>query len=55
MRSNRSVLYQSTIGHSLGAAGGLEAIAMVKAITKGWQCRTINQFVCTLCLILIIE
>lgn len=39
------VLYQSMIGHCLGAAGGLEAIATVKAITTGWLHPTINQFV----------
>lgn len=39
--------YQSMIGHCLGAAGGLEAIATVKAITTGWLHPTINQFVCT--------
>lgn len=31
------------IGHGLGAAGGLEAIATVKAITTGWLHPTINQ------------
>ena len=36
---------QSMIGHCLGAAGGLEAIATVKAITTGWIHPTINQFV----------
>jgi len=39
------ILYQSMIGHCLGAAGGLEAIATVKAITTGWLHPTINQFV----------
>jgi len=34
------------IGHCLGAAGGLEAIATVKAITTGWVHPSINQFVC---------
>lgn len=34
---------QSMIGHGLGAAGGLEAIATVKAITTGWLHPTINQ------------
>ena len=38
-------LFQSMIGHCLGAAGGLEAIATVKAITTGWLHPTINQFV----------
>jgi 3-oxoacyl-(acyl-carrier-protein) synthase len=33
------------IGHCLGAAGGLEAIATVKAITTGWVHPSINQFV----------
>lgn len=47
-------LLQSMIGHCLGAAGGLEAIATVKAITTGWLHPTINQFVCdtNLCLTL---
>ncbi|XVE85327.1 hypothetical protein DITRI_Ditri17bG0082800 [Diplodiscus trichospermus] len=35
---------KSMIGHSMGAAGGLEAIATVKAITTGWLHPTINQF-----------
>ncbi|XP_047315355.1 3-oxoacyl-[acyl-carrier-protein] synthase I, chloroplastic [Impatiens glandulifera] len=35
---------KSMIGHCLGAAGGLEAIASVKAITTGWLHPTINQF-----------
>ncbi|KAI7985330.1 hypothetical protein LOK49_LG14G00639 [Camellia lanceoleosa] len=38
---------KSMIGHCLGAAGGLEAIASVKAINTGWLHPTINQFVCT--------
>lgn len=33
------------IGHCLGAAGGMEAIATVKACTTGWLHPTINQFV----------
>lgn len=33
------------IGHCLGAAGGLEAIATIKAITTGWVHPSINQFV----------
>ena len=33
------------IGHGLGAAGGLEAIATIKAITTGWVHPTINQYV----------
>lgn len=33
------------IGHCLGAAGALEAIATIKAITTGWLHPTINQFV----------
>ena len=33
------------IGHCLGASGGLEAIATVKAITTGWLHPSINQFV----------
>lgn len=35
---------KSMIGHSLGAAGGLEAIATVKTINTGWLHPTINQF-----------
>lgn len=35
---------KSMIGHSLGAAGGLEAIATIKAINTGWLHPTINQF-----------
>ncbi|KAE8722960.1 synthase I [Hibiscus syriacus] len=35
---------ESMIGHCLGAAGALEAIATVKAITTGWIHPTINQF-----------
>ena len=46
------ILYQSMIGHCLGAAGGLEAIATVKAITTGWLHPTINQFVCVTYLML---
>ncbi|CAL5214984.1 unnamed protein product [Lathyrus oleraceus] len=34
---------KSMIGHCLGAAGGLEAIATIKAITSGWLHPTINQ------------
>jgi 3-oxoacyl-(acyl-carrier-protein) synthase len=36
---------QSMIGHCLGAAGGLEAIATIKAIQTGWLHPSINQFV----------
>jgi 3-oxoacyl-[acyl-carrier-protein] synthase II len=35
---------KSMIGHSLGAAGGLEAVAVVKAITDGIVHPTINSF-----------
>ncbi|KAK9074353.1 hypothetical protein SSX86_006951 [Deinandra increscens subsp. villosa] len=35
---------KSMIGHCLGAAGGLEAIATIKAIQTGWLHPTINQF-----------
>ncbi|WVZ66922.1 hypothetical protein U9M48_016077 [Paspalum notatum var. saurae] len=35
---------KSMIGHCLGAAGGLEAIATIKAITTGWVHPTINLF-----------
>eukprot|EP00798_Chlamydomonas_sp_ICE-L_P022625 gene22625-29768_t len=34
---------KSLIGHGLGAAGGLEGIAVVKAITTGWLHPTLNQ------------
>ena len=34
---------KSMIGHSLGAAGGLEGVATIKAITTGWVHPTINQ------------
>lgn len=37
---------KSIIGHSMGASGGLEAIATIKAIQTGWLHPTINQFVC---------
>lgn len=39
------LFFQSMIGHGLGAAGGLEAIATIKAITTGWIHPTINQYV----------
>lgn len=48
---SHSTCYQSMIGHCLGAAGGLEAIATlkgVKAIKTGWlhpTNATIDQFV----------
>ncbi|KAJ3686915.1 hypothetical protein LUZ61_016079 [Rhynchospora tenuis] len=35
---------KSLIGHCIGAAGGMEAIATIKAITTGWLHPTINQF-----------
>lgn len=35
---------KSMIGHCLGAAGGLEAIATIKAIETGWLHPSINQF-----------
>ncbi|KAL6979441.1 3-oxoacyl-[acyl-carrier-protein] synthase I, chloroplastic, variant 2 [Sarracenia purpurea var. burkii] len=34
---------KSMIGHGFGAAGGLEAITTIKAITTGWLHPTINQ------------
>ncbi|CAN6483377.1 unnamed protein product [Victoria cruziana] len=34
---------KSMIGHGLGAAGGLEAIVTIKAITTGWLHPTLNQ------------
>lgn len=36
-------MIQSMIGHGLGAAGGLEAITTIKAITTGWLHPTLNQ------------
>ncbi|KAK4399338.1 3-oxoacyl-[acyl-carrier-protein] synthase I, chloroplastic [Sesamum angolense] len=39
-----NAIKKSMIGHCLGAAGGLEAIATVKGITTGWLHPTINQF-----------
>lgn len=42
-----SIFLQSMIGHCLGAAGGLEAIATIKAINTGWLHPSINQFVST--------
>jgi len=45
---------QSMIGHCLGAAGGLEAIATIKAITTGWVHPSINQFVSNITVILAI-
>uniref|UniRef100_A0A9R1WL69 beta-ketoacyl-[acyl-carrier-protein] synthase I n=1 Tax=Lactuca sativa TaxID=4236 RepID=A0A9R1WL69_LACSA len=35
---------KSMIGHCMGAAGSLEAIATIKAIQTGWLHPTINQF-----------
>ncbi|MQL98197.1 hypothetical protein Taro_030902 [Colocasia esculenta] len=35
---------KSMIGHCLGAAGGIEAIATLQAITTGWLHPSINQF-----------
>ncbi len=34
---------KSMIGHCLGAAGGLEAVAVIKAIETGWLHPTINH------------
>ncbi len=34
---------KSMIGHCLGAAGGLEAVATIQAIRTGWVHPTINQ------------
>ncbi|KAM6552151.1 hypothetical protein CsatB_001959 [Cannabis sativa] len=39
-----NAIKKSMIGHCLGAAGGLEAIATVKAINSGWLHPSINQF-----------
>ncbi|KAL8214631.1 hypothetical protein R6Q57_004080 [Mikania cordata] len=41
--------FQSMIGHALGAAGGMEAIATIKAIQTGWLHPTINQFASKIC------
>jgi hypothetical protein len=35
---------KSMIGHCLGAAAGIEAVAVVKAITSGWVHPTLNQY-----------
>ncbi|KAM7257057.1 hypothetical protein ACFE04_012798 [Oxalis oulophora] len=35
---------KSMIGHALGASGGFEAIATIKAINTGWLHPTINQY-----------
>lgn len=34
---------KSLIGHGLGAAGGLEAVAVLKAILTGWLHPSLNQ------------
>lgn len=34
---------KSLIGHCLGAAGGLEAVATIQAIRTGWVHPTLNQ------------
>ncbi|GFS32221.1 3-ketoacyl-acyl carrier protein synthase I [Actinidia rufa] len=39
-----NAIKKSMIGHAIGAAGALEAIATVKAITTGWLHPTINQY-----------
>ncbi|KAF7148448.1 hypothetical protein RHSIM_Rhsim03G0209300 [Rhododendron simsii] len=39
-----SFFWQSMIGHAMGAAGALEAIATLKAIATGWLHPTINQY-----------
>ena len=41
---------KSMIGHCLGAAGGMEAIATLKAIQTGWVHPTLNQVCCLLLL-----
>ncbi|CAL5411599.1 unnamed protein product [Camellia sinensis] len=43
-KNTSEIKMNSTKGHCLGAAGGLEAIATVKAINTGWLHPTINQF-----------
>lgn len=37
---------KSLIGHCLGAAGGLEAVAVIQAIRTGWLHPTLNQVGC---------
>ncbi|KAL5991669.1 3-oxoacyl-[acyl-carrier-protein] synthase I, chloroplastic [Asimina triloba] len=44
IKINSTKVKESMIGHCLGAAGGLEAIATMKAIRTGWLHPTINQF-----------
>ena len=39
---------KSLIGHCLGAAGGLEAVATIQAIRTGWLHPTLNQVICDL-------
>lgn len=34
---------KSLIGHCLGAAGGLEAVAVIQGIRTGWLHPTLNQ------------
>lgn len=41
--NHRFLFFHSLTGRCLGAAGGLEAIATIKAITTGWLHPTINQ------------
>uniref|UniRef100_A0A9R1VBU8 3-oxoacyl-[acyl-carrier-protein] synthase I, chloroplastic n=1 Tax=Lactuca sativa TaxID=4236 RepID=A0A9R1VBU8_LACSA len=43
IKMNGTKARNSMIGHGLGAAGGLEAIACIKAINTGWLHPTINQ------------
>lgn len=40
---------KSLIGHCLGAAGGLEAVATIQAIRTGWLHPTLNQVIYSPC------
>ena len=40
---------KSLIGHCLGAAGGLEAVATIQAIRTGWLHPTLNQVIYSSC------
>ncbi len=45
---------KSLIGHCLGAAGGLEAVATIQAIRTGWLHPTLNQVkLCSCCSLLV--
>ncbi|GKA30002.1 3-oxoacyl-[acyl-carrier-protein] synthase I, chloroplastic [Tanacetum coccineum] len=42
-KKTKGIKMKCMIGHCMGAAGGLEAIATIKAIRTGWLHSTINQ------------